>query len=76
MTGRHHGLVIKKTYAPGTKSEHEAVMLDTEDGVLLLRRQGGNPFADTVLEELVGKRATFSGIIRGHTLIVSDWSVD
>jgi hypothetical protein len=74
MTETFEGTVIRRRVAPGSKSERESVLLSTEQGDLLLRRQGGNPFADPILDDLVGKRVRFEGELRGTTLIVSRWS--
>jgi hypothetical protein len=69
-----HGRVIKRPVAVGSKSEHDAILLVTDHGQYLLRRQGGNPFADPVLEKLVGKSIDGDGIVHGHTFIMSDWA--
>ena len=53
---QHTGQVIRKPFAAGSKSERPAVMLQTGDGEYVLRIQGGNPFHDPRLEELVGKQ--------------------
>jgi hypothetical protein len=70
----YKGKVVRKPFAAGTKSEHEAVVLVTDGEELLLRRQGGNPFSDPELDGLVGKQITCKGIVRGYTLIMSGWS--
>jgi hypothetical protein len=69
------GQVIKHLTAKGSKSERRAVYLETEDGSYILRRRGGNPFFDPVLEKLVGKTIHCKGILTKHTLIMSDWDV-
>jgi hypothetical protein len=71
----YRGKVSKKPFGRGTKSEHEAVYLETEGGAYVLRRQGGNPFYDPQLERLVGKRIRCHGEASGYTLIVADWTV-
>jgi hypothetical protein len=65
------GQVIKKRFAAGTKSEHDAVMLSTKSGDYVLRRQGGNAFRDPELERLVGETVSCDGVIHGFTLLVS-----
>ena len=71
LTGR----VITHLTARGSKSERQAVFLETDDkGSYLLRRRGGNPFFDPVLQELVGKTIHCKGILTEHTFIISDWS--
>jgi hypothetical protein len=67
------GLVIKQIVGKGSKSEHDAVMLETGKRKFLLRRQGGNPFRDPELDRLVGKRIQGSGVVTGNTLIMSEW---
>ena len=67
------GLVIKEIVGKGSKSEHDAVMLETKQGKFVLRRQGGNPFRDPELDRLVGKRIEGTGVVTGNTLIMSDW---
>jgi hypothetical protein len=59
--------------AAGSKSEHTAILLVTDKQQYVLRRQGGNPFTDPVLEALVGKSIDGDGIVHGQTLILSDW---
>ncbi len=57
------GMVRKETYAKGSKSEHQAVVLDTGDGnPMKLRIRGNNPFTDPELDQFVGMRVTVEGI--------------
>lgn len=57
------GIVRKETWAKGSKSEHEAIVLDTGSGPhLKLRVQGLNPFRDPALDALVGKCVQVEGI--------------
>jgi hypothetical protein len=67
------GTVVKALYGKGTKSEHEAVLLDTGDGTYRLRRAGGNPFADPELDELVGREVVVTGTVHQGTVIISGW---
>lgn len=69
------GQVTKQLAAAGSKSERQAIFLETGEGTYLLRRQGGNPFSDPKLEALIGKRINCKGILTEHTLIMSDWDV-
>jgi len=69
------GQVIKHQTATGSKSERQAMFLATKDGTYVLRRRGGNPFFDPVLERLVGKTIHCKGILTEHTLIISSWDV-
>lgn len=67
------GLVAERVVAPGSKSERRAVVLETADGELVLRRRGANPFKDPELDALVGRRIRADGDVRGHTLIMDAW---
>ena len=70
------GNVICDTFAPGSKSEHPAVFLETANGRYKLERVGGNPFHDPEIEGLVGKRIKCSGeLLGGHTLRMNEWKV-
>jgi hypothetical protein len=75
MSKRFVGDVIRKPFATGSKSEHQAVMLVTPAGEYHLRRVGGNPFSDPELSKLVGHRISCDGIVRGADLIMSAWDV-
>jgi len=68
------GQVIRKQVATGSKSERPAVMLQTRDAQYVLRIQGGNPFHDPRLEELVGKRIVARGEVQGYTFLMKDWT--
>ncbi|HEV8428233.1 MAG TPA: hypothetical protein VGQ41_10070 [Pyrinomonadaceae bacterium] len=67
------GRVTKHLTSKGSKSERQAVFLETDDGSYVLRRRGGHPFVDKVLDSLVGKTIHCKGILTQHTLIISDW---
>jgi hypothetical protein len=55
------GDVVRRRIGAGSKSEHDAVVIDTGDETLILRRRGGNAFSDPVLEALVGTRVRLEG---------------
>ena len=67
------GQVVKRPFGAGSKSARPAVMLVTPEGDFVLRRRGGNPFADPDLDRLVGKRICGEGVLHGYTLIMSEW---
>ncbi len=67
------GRVRKHLTSRGSKSERQAVFLETKEGSYGLRRRGGHPFFDKVLENLVGKTIHCKGILTEHTLIMSEW---
>lgn len=69
-----HGRVVLKPFATGSKSQRDSVMLVTDSGEYVLRRQGGNPFHDPQLAQLVGKQIQCTGTLHGYTLILSDWA--
>ncbi len=60
------GKVILKKFSPGSKSEHEAVYLDTGGKSYRLKRRGGNPFYDAALHDLVGKEIKAEGKITAY----------
>lgn len=70
---RYRGTVKKRKFAESSKSEHQAVMLDTGKAEYKLRRIGGNPFADVVLDDLVGCEVECVGVQRGTLLIIQSW---
>lgn len=70
---RYEGLVVRKRVAMGSKSDHTAVVIETPDGDLVLRFEGGNAFRDPRLEQLVGRRIRGTGRRSGSTLILTDW---
>ncbi len=71
------GTVSRAPVAIGSKSERVAVVLRTEAGEQhILRRAGGHAFRDQVLEELVGKTITGSGLVTGQTFIMDQWTIE
>ena len=68
------GKVTKKPFGKGSKSESEAIFLETEEGKFVLRRKGGNPFRDPELQKLVGKTIRCNGLARDYVLKISDWT--
>lgn len=69
------GLVCKRPIGGGSKSARDAVCLLTNDGQYVLRRQGGNAFADAELEGLIGKHIRGVGFTRDYTLILTSWEI-
>ena len=68
------GEVVRRPFAAGSKSAHEAVWLVTGSGEYKLEREEGNPFHDPVLQELVGKRIRCKGKLLGTILRISEWA--
>jgi hypothetical protein len=69
------GKVIKKTFGKGSKSEHEAVFLETGPNEYVLRRRGGNPFYDEEMHKLAGQTIRCTGEVIDYALLISDWQV-
>lgn len=67
------GHVTKKSFATGSKSERDAVILVTKEGEYLLRRRCGNPFSDPELEKLVGENIRCEGDLTGYTFLMDTW---
>ncbi len=57
------GTVIVKTICRGSKSEHEATMIKTDQSGtdFVIRVKNGNPFHDEALDSFVGKRVSLEG---------------
>ena len=66
------GKVIKKTFGKGSKSEHEAIYIDTGEKAYKLKRVGANPFYDKTLEDLVGKQITATGKLDDYLFLVKE----
>ena len=66
------GKVIQKKFAEGSKSEHNAVYLETPGGTYQLRRLGGNPFSDPLLNKLIGKKINATGILKGMLFLAKN----
>ena len=64
------GKVVRAMFGTGSKSEHEATYLETDDGErYVLRRVGGHAFNDPGLDPLIGRRVTCTGKLIGYTLL-------
>jgi hypothetical protein len=72
---RFRGTVARRQLSSGSKSEHEGLVLVTDDGEHKLRRQGGNPFWDEALAPLEGKEIECEGLLRGGQIIMTRWTV-
>lgn len=66
------GKVITQNVSAGSKSEHQAVCLQTSNGIYILRRFGGNPFYDDELQKLVGKQISTSGVLTDNLFIAKE----
>ena len=63
------GTVARGSFGTGSKSEREAVWLETADRRLVLRRKNGPSFGDRSLDKYVGKRVKCDGFIVGYSLL-------
>jgi hypothetical protein len=63
------GRVTAGEYGKGTKSEHDAVFIETGRGRYILRRKTGPAFADASLNRYVGQTVECDGFIVGTTLL-------
>lgn len=70
---RFVGKVTQRPFAVGSKSERNAIRLETSEGSFVLRREGGNPLYDPELEPLVGKTIAGEGEVHDYTLTMRDW---
>lgn len=65
------GTVTKQTVAKGSKSEHQGVVLQADDGTFLrLRIDGNNPFRDPALDAFVGKRVSVKGTLHKNVSLL------
>ena len=67
------GKVVRKPVGAGSKSDRAAVVLVTPDAEYVLRRRGGNAFADPELDALVGVTIRATGTLHGYTFLVDSW---
>lgn len=66
------GKVVCKTFGKGSKSEHEAVYLETEQGEYVLRKAGSNPFENKELNKFVGKQVIATGVVKAYLFVVEE----
>jgi hypothetical protein len=69
------GDVSRAPFAPGSKSEHRAVWLDTGERRLVLRRKDGPAMGDPTLGAYVGRRVRCDGFILAQTLLADSIEV-
>ena len=69
------GEVTLRITSRGSKSEHEAVMLESKGKHYMLRRKGGNPFYDPEMINLVGKKIKAKGDLIEYVFIMEDWEI-
>jgi hypothetical protein len=65
------GKLVQKKFGSGSKSEHDAVYLETDEGSYVLRRVGANAFSDPGLKKLLGKTVCATGMITNTLFLAS-----
>jgi hypothetical protein len=63
------GTAVRAPFGAGSKSEREAVWLETAEGRFVLRRKGGPTYGDAALDQYVGKVVACDGFVVGYTLL-------
>ena len=64
-----NGRVTESSYAKGSKSEHNAIFIETRDKRYVLRRKSGHAFNDPKLKQYVGHQVECDGYVIGSTLL-------
>jgi len=64
-----HGRVVRGEYGKGSKSEREAVFLETSAQRYILRRKTGPVFGDVELDQYVGHQVECDGFVLDTTLL-------
>jgi hypothetical protein len=64
-----HGRVTQGEYGKGSKSEREAVFLETSEARYVLRRKTGPACGDAELTQYVGHEIECDGFVVGTTLL-------
>jgi hypothetical protein len=68
------GRVTRGPFGRGSKSEHMAVYLEAGTARYVLRRRGGNAFADPTLAELVGQEIEAEGTLVEDLFLMDSWT--
>ena len=63
------GRVTTGIYAKGSKSEHEAIFIETANGRYVLRRKTGPVFNDAELKQYIGHDVECDGFLIDATLL-------
>jgi len=69
------GTVARKTMGKKSKTEYEAITLQSGTDNYILRRPEESPFKDNELEKLVGKKITAEGELVKNVFFVDKWDV-
>jgi len=63
------GRITKGIYGRGTKSEREAVFIETADNRYIFRRKKGPTFGNAELNQYIGHEVEVDGFLVGSTLL-------
>jgi hypothetical protein len=66
------GTVVEGSFGKDSKSEHNAVYLDTGGNKYRLKRRSGNPFFDETLHKLIGKTIEVEGNLTDYFFEITD----
>jgi hypothetical protein len=66
------GRIRRGMFGYGSKSEHNSLYLETDQGRFLLRKKGENPFQESSLANLEGKMVTVVGTLDAYLLIADE----
>jgi hypothetical protein len=69
------GQVTRGVYGKNTKSERNAVFLETGSERYILRRKKGPAYADKALDQYVGRTVSCDGFILGTTVLADSIKV-
>ena len=67
------GKVVRRHVGGRSKNAHPGVVLESDAGDFVLRREGANPFHDAELVGLVGKSLRVRGELDGYVFFVTSW---
>jgi hypothetical protein len=65
-----HGRITQGSYGKGSKSEHEAIFIETPNARYVLRPKTGHAYSDTKLRQFIGHEVECDGFLVGTTLLV------
>ncbi len=63
------GLVTRGPFATGSKSERDAIWIETDEGRFILRRKDGPAFGDRSFDGFIGQRVSCDGFIIGYVVL-------
>jgi hypothetical protein len=66
------GKIFLRIFSRGSKSEYNAVYIETPEGNFVLRKKGENPRKNPVLEKMEGKRVKAEGILKDYLFLATN----